>query len=103
MKLVLIIIENLEYVDIVRGFLEDFYYMYGIKDVEKIYKDKIKFYCLFFFCIVGVERILLCMNVIFKEYFVVLLEVVSIIGVGDNFNVGLIYGMLKYDVWYCDL
>lgn len=35
MKLAPTIIENLEYADIVRGSLEDFYYMYGIKDVEK--------------------------------------------------------------------
>lgn len=40
MKLAPTIIENLEYADIVRGSLEDFYYMYGIKDAEKIYKDK---------------------------------------------------------------
>ena len=103
MKLAPTIIENLEYADIVRGSLEDFYYMYGIKDVEKIYKDKIKFYCPLFLCTAGAERISLRTNAISKEYPVAPLEAVSTIGAGDNFNAGLIYGMLKYDVRYRDL
>ena len=103
MKLAPTIIENLEYADIVRGSLEDFYYMYGIKDVEKIYKDKIKFYCPLFLCTAGAERISLRTNAISKEYPVAPLEAVSTIGAGDNFNAGLIYGMLKYDVRYLSL
>jgi len=85
MKLAPTIIENLEYADIVRGSLEDFYYMYGIKDVEKIYKDKIKFYCPLFLCTAGAERISLRTNAISKEYPVAPLEAVSTIGAGDNF------------------
>lgn len=77
--------------------------MYGIKDVEKIYKDKIKFYCPLFLCTAGAERISLRTNAISKEYPVAPLEAVSTIGAGDNFNAGLIYGMLKYDVRYRDL
>lgn len=103
MKLAPTIIENLEYADIVRGSLEDFYYMYGIKDVEKIYKDKIKFYCPLFLCTAGAEKISLRTNTISKEYPVTPLQAVSTIGAGDNFNAGLIYGMLKYDVRYRDL
>ena len=44
------IIENLEYADIVRGSEEDFFYMYGLRDTERIYKEKIKFYCPNFLC-----------------------------------------------------
>lgn len=102
-KLTSTIIENLEYADIVRGSLEDFYYMYGIKDAEKIYKDKIKFYCPLFLCTAGAEKISLRTNTISKEYPVTPLQAVSTIGAGDNFNAGLIYGMLKYDVRYRDL
>lgn len=103
MKLAPTIIENLEYADIVRGSLEDFYYMYGIKDAEKIYKDKIKFYCPLFLCTAGAEKISLRTNTISKEYPVTPLQAVSTIGAGDNFNADLIYGMLKYDVRYRDL
>ena len=38
-----------------------------------------------------------------KEYPIEPLKAVSTIGAGDNFNAGLIYGMLKYDVRYRDL
>ena len=38
-----------------------------------------------------------------KEYPIEPLEAVSTIGAGDNFNAGLIYGLLKYDVRYRDL
>ena len=53
MKLAPTIIENLEYADIVRGSLEDFLYMYNMQDIDKIYKDKIKFYCPRFICNAG--------------------------------------------------
>src|SRR5699024_8433038 len=97
MKLAPIIIENLEYADIVRGSQEDFLYMYGIQDVDKIYKDKIKFYCPRFICTAGRGQIALRTNQISKEYPVEPLEAISTIGAGDNFNAGLIYGLLKYD------
>ena len=103
MKLAPIIIENLEYADIVRGSQEDFLYMYGIQDVDKIYKDKIKFYCPRFICTAGRGQIALRTNQISKEYPVEPLEATSTIGAGDNFNAGLIYGLLKYDVRYRDL
>lgn len=103
MKLAPTIIENLEYADIVRGSAEDFFYMYGMRDADRIYKDKIKFYCPRFICTAGSDSISLRSNTVSKEYPVEPLEAVSTIGAGDNFNTGLIYGLLKYDVRYRDL
>ena len=103
MKLAPTIIENLEYADIVRGSLEDFFCMYGLQDVDKIYKDKIKFYCPRFICTAGGDKVSLRTNLVSKEYPIEPLEAVSTIGAGDNFNAGLIYGLLKYDVRYRDL
>ena len=102
-KLTSTIIENLEYADIVRGSIEDFFYMYGLQDVDKIYKDKIKFYCPRFICTAGGDKVSLRTNLVSKEYPIEPLEAVSTIGAGDNFNAGLIYGLLKYDVRYRDL
>ena len=42
-------------------------------------------------------------NQVSKEYPIEPLDAVSTIGAGDNFNAGLIYGLLKYDVRYRDL
>mgnify|MGYP000043124222 CR=1 FL=1 len=38
-----------------------------------------------------------------KEYDIPPLKAVSTVGAGDNFNAGIIYGLLKYDVRYDDL
>lgn len=103
MRLTPIIIENLEYADIVRGSNEDFFYMYGMEDVNKIYKDKIKFYCPNFIYTSGDGCISLRSNRLSKEYTVAPIETVSTIGAGDNFNAGIIFGMLKYGVRYRDL
>ena len=102
-KLAPTIIENLEYANIVRGSQEDFFYMYNLREADKIYKDKIKFYCPNFLCTAGAEQISLRTQSISKEYPIHPLEAVSTIGAGDNFNAGIIYGLLKYDVRYEDL
>lgn len=102
-KLTSTIIENLEYADIVRGSQEDFFYMYNLRDADKIYKDKIKFYCPNFLCTSGSEKIVLRTNTLAKEYDIPPLEAVSTIGAGDNFNAGIVYGLLKYDIRYEDL
>lgn len=102
-KLAPTIIENLEYADIVRGSQEDFFYMYNLRDADKIYKDKIKFYCSNFLCTAGSEQISLRTKTLSKEYPIPPLEAVSTIGAGDNFNAGIIFGMLKHNVRYEDL
>lgn len=92
------IIENLEYAHLVRGSLEDFFHMYGLRDADKIYRDKIKFYCPNFLCTAGAEQITLRTASVQKEYAIPPIESVSTVGAGDNFNAGIIYGLLKYDV-----
>lgn len=102
-KLAPTIIENLEYANIVRGSQEDFFYMYNLRDADKIYKDKIKFYCSNFLCTAGSEKIVLRTKTLAKEYDTPPLDAVSTIGAGDNFNAGIVYGLLKYDIRYEDL
>ena len=104
LKLTPIIIENLEYADIVRGSDQDFANMYnGLTDVDQIYKNKIQFYCPNFLCTNGAGNISLRTNSISKEYEVKQLDAVSTVGAGDNFNAGVIYGLLKRDIRYRDL
>lgn len=102
-KLAPSIIENLEYADIVRGSQDDFFYMYNLRDADSIYKNKIKFYCPNFLCTAGSDHISLRTKSIHKEYNIPPIEAVSTIGAGDNFNAGIIYGLLKYGVRYDDL
>lgn len=102
-KLAPTIIENLEYANIVRGSQEDFFYMWGLQEADKIYKDKVKFYCRNFLCTAGAEQVSLRTDTISKEYSIPPLEAVSTIGAGDNFNAGIIFGLLKHNVRYKDL
>ena len=44
-KLAEALIENLEFADVVRGSADDFTYLYEMTDAEKIYREKIRFYC----------------------------------------------------------
>ena len=81
----------------------DFFYMWGLQEADKIYKDKVKFYCRNFLCTAGAEQVSLRTGTISKEYSIPPLEAVSTIGAGDNFNAGIIFGLLKHNVRYEDL
>ncbi|NCC09789.1 MAG: carbohydrate kinase [Bacteroidia bacterium] len=103
MKLAPTIIENLEYADIVRGSSEDFYYMYGLQDANRIYQDKIRFYCQHFIYTAGDQKIDLYTPSLQKSYSVKAIQAVSTIGAGDNFNAGVVYGLLRYGIRHRDL
>ena len=102
-KLAPTIIENLEYADIVRGAREDFRYMYGLEDADQIYREKVKFYCRNFILTEGAGTIKLRTNLVKKDYAVPPTSTVSTIGAGDNFNAGVIFGLLKGGVRRNDL
>lgn len=102
-KLAPTIIENLEYADIVRGSEEDFFYMWGLRDADKIYRDKIKFYCRNFLCTRDGREVSLRTASLTKDYPIAPLKAVSTVGAGDNFNAGIIFGLLREDIRYDDL
>ncbi len=103
MKLTPAIIENLEYAHIVRGGNQDFINMYNMDDVDKIYKNKVQFYCPNFIFTSGEQSISLRTKEVSKEYEVEPINAISTIGAGDNFNAGIIYGLLKYNIGYHEL
>ena len=92
------LLENLEYADIVRGSKDDFVNIFGESNPEKVYKDKISFYCKILVYTDGAEGIELFTPGFRKHYPVEKLETVSTIGAGDNFNAGIIFGLIKNGV-----
>lgn len=102
-KLTSTLIENLEYADVVRGSADDFRNLYGTQDADAVYRDKIRFYCPNFICTTGAGKVSLRTATLAKEYSVEAQEVVSTVGAGDNFNAGILFGMLKYRVGRADL
>ena len=102
-KLMPIILENFEYADIVRGSNEDFGFMFGMTDSDKVYQHKVSFYCPRFICTNGGEGLCLRTASLKKDYPVAPLQTVSTIGAGDNFNAGLVFGLLKNRIRRADL
>lgn len=102
-KLNAALIENLEYADIVRGSREDFLYLYGLLDADKIYREKIRFYCPNFIYTAGADAVSLRTRTLAKEYAVPPIEAVSTVGAGDNFNAGILFGLLSQGIRKDDL
>ena len=94
LKLSEALIENLEFADIVRGSIDDFKVLYAMDDAVKVYKEKVKFYSSNFICTHGGDGVKLFTRDFAADYAVPAVDVVSSVGAGDNFNAGVIYGLL---------
>ena len=97
------ILENFEYADIVRGSDEDFFNIYNMTDTEKVYTDHIQFYCNHFITTHGADGVNLYNGNQRYHYEASPLQPLSTIGAGDNFNAGVIFGLLKYNIRHQDL
>ena len=92
------ILENFEYASIVRGSTEDFQNMFKISDPEKVYKQEVAYHCKQMLCTDAEGEISLFSPNVTKKYQVNKIKTVSTIGAGDNFNAGIIFGLLKEGV-----
>ncbi len=93
------LLENLEFADIVRGSAEDFQVLYKKDDPDRVYQSEISFYCKKFIYTRGAKPVeLRAEDGLKKSYPVIATNTVSTIGAGDNFNAGIVYGMLKYGI-----
>lgn len=97
------VLENLEFADIVRGSDEDFLNLFGKSDAQTIYKEHIQFYCDRFLTTHGANGVNLHTRNFMRHFDSPAIQPLSTIGAGDNFNAGIIYGLLKQDVRHDDL
>lgn len=88
------ILENFEYADIVRGSTEDFHNMFNLSNPEIVYQKEVAFYCKQMLCTDADGEISLFSPRIKKKYQVNKIETVSTIGAGDNFNAGIVFGLM---------
>ncbi len=93
------ILDNFEYADIIKGSDEDFVNIYGENDPQQIYKDHISFYCKNFIYTMGEKgaKVFGCSK-FEKDYGAKNITPLSTVGAGDNFNAGIIFGLIKEDV-----
>ena len=96
-------IENFEAASIIRGSNEDFGYIFGLTEADKIYNEKLKYYGSPFICTTADGEVALRTHTFSKNYPVPRIETVSTIGAGDTFNAGILFGLIHEDVYYDDL
>ena len=97
------VLENFEYADIVRGSDEDFLNLFGETDLDKVYQEHIQFYCNLFLTTRGEEGVDLRTPEMKLHFDTPHVQPLSTIGAGDNFNAGVLYGLLKYNIRKRDL
>ena len=97
------VLENLEFADIVRGSDEDFQNLFGKTDTREVYQDHVKLYFDRLLSTRGANGVDLCTRQFTCHFDAPRIHSVSTIGAGDNFNAGILYGLLKYDIRRDDL
>ena len=94
--------QNMQLATIVRGSAEDFGYLYGTTDPRRVYTEHIRRFCPVFICTDGAGPVSLFVpNPDAPSTFIEAQipsphvgSVVSTIGAGDNFNAGIVYGLV---------
>ncbi len=95
---------NMQHSTIVRGSADDFDVMYGTRDAREIYEKYMKQYCPIFICTGGAGLITICTPAGIWDFETPqITDVVSTVGAGDNFNAGLIYGLVTEDIHGAEL
>ena len=89
--------ENFALADIVRGSHEDFINVFGFDDCDKIYSETSK-YCPRLICTRGKEGVYVIDNGQDYSFCSRPITPVSTIGAGDNFNAGIIYGLVRENI-----
>ncbi len=97
------ILENFDYADIVRGSTEDFVNMFGISDLAATYRQEVSPHCPNLICTDAEGDIRLFTPTLTHSYKVEKIQTVSTIGAGDNFNAGIVFGLLQEDIHRSDL
>jgi len=101
-KLLPLIVENMEFATIVRGSDEDFKMIFNSISTEDTYK-KISKYCRNLIYTASSKGVFLLNEYHNFKIQVPKLKPLSTIGAGDNFNAGLIYGLIKENILLNDL
>ena len=104
MRLTTNLLENFELADIVRGSSEDFEILFKKNDPDTVYRSQIMFYTKKFIYTRAAEPIeLRADGGLKKQYPIEKTETVSTIGAGDNFNAGLLYGIIRHGITRRDI
>jgi fructokinase len=97
------VMDNYEYASLVRGSSEDFFNLYGLTGADRVYADEVAFYCKRLIVTNGADGVNLFTEKIRARFDVPPVAPLSTVGAGDNFNAGIIYGLVRFGVRRRDL
>ena len=97
------LLENMEYATILKGSDEDFLNIYNDGDADHVYKEHMEFFTKNFIYTCGEKGAIAFGNHFRQVIPGQKVTLASTVGAGDNFNAGVIYGLLKYNITYDDL
>lgn len=97
------VMDNYEFADIVRGSDEDFLNLYGRTDMDAVYRDEVQYYCKTLITTHGADGVNLFTEKLRLHLDVPAVTPVSTVGAGDNFNAGVICGLIRQGVRHRDL
>lgn len=94
MRIMPAFLENLEYADVVRGSREDFEALLQVSDAQRVYRNHISFYTPNFIFTDGGRGVDIFCKEGHRHIDAPAIQPTSTIGAGDNFNAGILYGLL---------
>lgn len=86
--------ENMSLADVVRGSMEDFEYLYGLREANAVY-ERVSRLCQMLILTDGAHPIRVYTPTACTLFHVEAITTVSTVGAGDNFNAGYIYATLQ--------
>ena len=89
--------------DIVRGSVDDFEVLFASTDPDEVYQRYVSPHCATMLSTAAGGSVRLLTPTLQKSYTVPPIETVSTIGAGDNFNAGIIFGLMHYGIRRSDL
>lgn len=92
------VLENISLADIVRGSDEDFLNLFNQRDLDKVYAEQIRPRCPIFLATLGAKGVDCRLPERLYHSDTPSIRPLSTIGAGDNFNAGILYGLLKYEI-----
>lgn len=90
--------ENCAMSDIVRGSSEDIENVFGSTDAAMLYKEHISKLCPNFICTKGAKEVEVFSPGVHEIFEVPKIETVTTIGAGDNFNAGVVYSLMDFQI-----
>ena len=92
------ILENFSLADIVRGSSDDFGILFDMTDDNAIWEQHIRPHCHSFIYTMGADGVRLHTDFFCRAYKSRKIQTVSTVGAGDNFNAGIVYGLIRNDI-----